>query len=262
MRKILAILICITFTIITTGCARKPSNPAVDPYENFNRAIFAFNTDIDHLVYRPASKVYRAITPGFARKGVSNVFDNIGELTTMPNDLLQGKIRYIFLDFWRLVINSTFGVGGLFDVATKLGLHKHYEDFGMTLAYWSGGTRSAYLVIPLLGPSTFRTAFGLPFDAAASPWPYFNPNYIGWSAAGLKYLNIRTKLLNTDKLVDDAFDPYIFVRNAYLQHRNRQIDENMKPYRSHADRVKASNHRLQQQPSLYRAPNGFPKTQT
>jgi len=254
MRKILTIiLICITFTIVTTGCARKPSNPAVDPYENFNRAMFAFNTDIDHLIYRPVSKVYRAVTPSFVRKGVSNVFDNLEELTTMPNDLLQGKVRYIFLDFWRFVINSTFGVGGLFDVATKLGLHKHYEDFGMTLAYWSGGTRSPYLVMPFLGPSTFRTTFGLPFDAAASPWPYFRPRYIGWSAAGLKYLNIRTKLLNTDKLVDDAFDPYIFVRNAYLQHRNRQIDENMKHHPSP---------RIQRHPSLYRAPNGFPKTKT
>ena len=255
MRKLLKILICILVSVIITGCARKPSNPAVDPYENFNRAMFAFNQDIDHLVYRPASKVYRAITPAFFRKGVSNVFENIGELTTLPNDILQGKVRYVFVDFWRFVLNSTFGIGGLFDVASKLGLPKHYEDFGMTLAYWSGGNRSPYFVIPLLGPSTFRTAFSLPFNYIMSPWAYINPRSISGYSYLLKYLNLRTKLLLTDKLIDQAFDPYVFVRNAYLQYRNRQIDNNMKPYRTRAEKLKEENGGPQRQPALYRAPN-------
>jgi len=228
MRKILRVFICIFITVLVAGCARKPGNVSVDPYEKFNRAMFAFNQDVDHLVYRPVAKVYRAVLPHRLRSGIGNAFDNIEELNTLPNDLLQGRIRYIFLDFWRFVINSTVGVGGLFDVASKMGLPRHYEDFGMTFAYWSGGVRSPYLVIPFLGPSTFRTAFGLPFNVAASPWPYISPGVIGWSAFGLKFANIRAQFLDSDKLVDDAFDPYIFVRNAYLQRRNAQIDANMK----------------------------------
>jgi len=252
MRKLLRVLICICITVIIAGCARKPTSAAVDPYEKFNRAMFAFNQDIDHLIYRPAAKVYRTVLPHRLRSGIGNVFDNLGELTTLPNDLLQGKVRYVFLDFWRFVINSTVGIGGLIDVASKLGLHKHYQDFGMTLAYWSGGNRSPYLVIPFFGPSTFRTAFGLPFDSATSIWPYIDPSSIGWAALGLKYVNIRSQLLDTDKLVDDAFDPYIFVRNAYLQRRNAQIDANMKPYSGPAERLQEPNHKLQRSPVHYR----------
>ena len=249
MRKILSLIICLIITIVVSGCARKPIS-AADPYENFNRVMFAFNQDIDHLVYRPVSKVYRTIIPPPLKRGISNFFDNIAELTTLPNDILQGKIKYVFVDIWRFAINSTFGIGGLFDVASKVGLPKHYEDFGMTLAYWSGGTKSPYLMIPFIGPSTFRTGYSLPFDLIAAPWPYLNST-IGWAAFGLKYVNVRTKFLDSDTLVDNAFDPYIFVRNAYLQHREAQIKANM---------TNGSNHRLQRSPRLYRAPNGGPFT--
>ena len=223
--KTVTLSFCLALNLSLTACARKPSNAAVDPYENFNRVIFAFNQDIDHLIYRPVSKIYRGITPRPLRKGVTNFFDNVGELTTMPNDLLQGKVKYVFLDFWRFVVNSTFGVGGLFDVATKWGLKKHYNDFGMTLAYWGGKANSPYLQIPFLGPSTFRDGLGLAFDYGMSPYPYL-PSEWQYSLQGVNLINIRTQLLPTDKLVDNAFDPYIFVRNAYLQHRRAAIIAN------------------------------------
>lgn len=227
-RNALTLGLCAALSIGLTGCAKKPTNAAVDPYENFNRVVFAFNQDIDHLIYRPVAKVYKTILPPPLRTNISNVFDNIEELTTMPNDLLQGKVKYVFLDFWRFVINTTIGIGGMFDVATHLGLKRHYNDFGMTFAYWSGKQNSPYLQIPFLGPSTFRDGFGLAFDYAVSPYPYVRPTGWNYYAHAVGLTSTRANLLQTDQLVDNAFDPYIFVRNAYLQHRNATIAANMK----------------------------------
>lgn len=227
-RKALAFTLSLAMAFNLVGCARKPSNAAVDPYENFNRVIFAFNQDVDHLIYRPVSKIYHTILPPPLQMGISNAFDNVNEVTIMANDLLQGKVKYMFLDFWRLVVNSTIGVGGLFDVATRLGLKRHYNDFGMTLSYWSGKTNSPYLEIPLLGPSTFRDALGLGVDYLLSPYPYIRPTSTNYIIQGVRLISIRSQLLDTDQLVDEAFDPYIFVRNAYLQHRRHAIEANMK----------------------------------
>lgn len=227
-RKALTFGLCAALTITLTGCARKPSDAMADPYENFNRVVFAFNQDIDHLLYRPVAKVYHTILPPPLQMGVSNVFDNVGELTTLPNDILQGKVKFAFLDFWRFVVNSVFGIGGLFDVASKWGMPQHYNDFGMTLAYWSGRTDSPYLQIPFLGPSTFRDGFGMAFDYVMSPYPYLRPESVGYYTQGVNFVSIRSRLLQTDPLVDDAFDPYIFVRDAYLQHRHAMVEANMK----------------------------------
>lgn len=172
------------------------------------------------------AKVYHTILPPPLQTGITNIFDNIDELDTMSNDILQGKFKYVFLDLWRLIINSTIGLGGLFDVATKLGLRPHYNDFGMTLAYWSGKVNSPYLQIPFLGPSTFRDALGLGADYVMSPYPYLRPEGWNYYSQAVRFVSIRTNLLDTDKLVDDAFDPYIFVRNAYLQHRKAAIEAN------------------------------------
>lgn len=225
-RKAITFTVCAAIVALSSGCARKPSNAAVDPYENFNRVVFAFNQDVDHLIYRPAATIYKNVVPWPLQSGINNAFENIGELTTMSNDLLQGKIKYVFLDFWRFFINSTVGIGGMIDVASRVGLKKHYNDFGMTLAYWSGKVDSPYLQVPFLGPLTFRDAFGLPFDYAMSPYPYLRPD--GWTYYPqlVRLVNLRSRLLDTDKLVDDAFDPYIFVRNAYLQYRRAVVEAN------------------------------------
>jgi len=222
-------LITLTFYLaLLAGCAHKPSDPSVDPYETFNRAVFAFNEDIDHLIYRPAAVLYQAIVPPPFQKGIGNFFDNIQILTTLPNDLLQGKTQFVVLDVWRFIINSTLGIAGLFDVAQHLGLPKHYNDFGMTLAYWSGKKQSPYLMIPFLGPSTFRDAFSLPFDYYMSPYPYIDSTSTRWIFLGVNYLNLRAQLLQTDKLIQESFDPYLFVRSAYLQHRHAIVTKNMK----------------------------------
>lgn len=203
--------------------------PNVDPYEKFNRAMFKFNDALDRWLLHPIAKGYDTVLPSPIRKGISNFFANIDMLTTIPNDLLQGKTAYFVADTWRFMLNSTLGIGGLFDVATRAGLPKHSEDFGLTLAYWGGedGLKpQPYLVLPFLGSTTTRDAFAKIPNAATWPFNYVQPEYYNYGALGLNVVNKRANLLPADKLVEDAFDPYIFVRSAYLQSRHHEIERN------------------------------------
>ncbi len=211
-----------------TGCMmHKPDGtPNQDPFIGYNRAMFAFNMDADHLVIRPVAKIYSIITPPPLQEGVTNVFDNIDEIPTFSNDFLQGNFRYMVVDLWRLVINSTLGVGGLFDVASRMGITTHVETFGLTLAKWRGGQSAPYFVIPLFGPSTLQTAIGEVADYYGNFWPYLCDRNIDYIAHGVKFTNIRAQLLPADKLMDGAFDPYIFVRDAYLQRQEQKIKAN------------------------------------
>src|SRR3990167_3644799 len=229
MSIIVRICLCCIFSGILTSCAKKPADPH-DPLESFNRAMFAFNMDIDHMVYRPITKVYTTITPRPLRKGVTNVFANLSELTTIPNDILQGKFKYAAIDLWRLIINTTVGVGGLFDVATRIGLPKHYEDFGMTLAFYSDAKTSPYLVLPFIGPISMRAAISQPIDYFTGPWQYMHPDTFRYSMLGLKWLNIRARLMSANDLLDTAFDPYAFMRSAYTQQRDKLIRNNEHDY--------------------------------
>jgi len=200
--------------------------PKEDPFEKTNRFVFAFNMDVDHLILRPTAQVYNKVAPPVLQKGVTNVFRNIGEITTLPNDLLQGHPKYMFLDFWRFVINTTLGVGGLFDVATRLGLSKHVETFGMTLAKWRGGKSSPYIMLPILGASTLQNTIGLVPDYFMSPWPYLKNQNIPRYFFVANIIRKRAALLPANRLVDTAFDPYVFVRSAYMQNEQRLIDQN------------------------------------
>ncbi len=201
----------------------------VDPYEKFNRTMFTFNDKLDHWILRPVAQGYDTITPSPIRRCVTNFFDNLDTLTTIPNDLLQGKTAYFVADTWRFMINSTVGIGGLLDIASLVGLPKHHEDFGLTLAYWGGdyGLKpQPYLVLPFLGSTTTRDAFGKIPDAATWPFNYINPDYYNYGVFAVNIVNKRAELLPADKLVEEAFDPYIFVRSAFLQSRNREIEKN------------------------------------
>lgn len=228
MKPIWSQLITLTIALSMTtlsGCAKKPTAEN-DPFEGYNRVMFAFNQDIDHLALRPAAKIYETITPTPLRKGVTNVFANLGELTTLPNDILQGNIKYAMLDFWRFAVNSTFGIGGLFDVASRMGMPKHVETFGLTLAKWRGGKSSAYFVLPFMGPSTIQNTIGFTADTFTQPWVYVDNSAITYSAFGLQLVDTRARYLDADKLVDTAFDPYAFVRDAYMQKTQQQIAQN------------------------------------
>src|SRR3990167_2493592 len=207
---------------LLTSCAR-PVNPdsSVDPYEKINRHSFTVNRAIDSLLFRPLATTYAAILPGFARQGISNAFDNFEDVTTIANDILQARFKQAGSDTGRILINTTYGIGGLFDVASKMGIKKHYEDCGLTLAYW-GQHQSAYFNIPIIGPSTFRDAFGKVVDLfALSPWPYIRPFSADYGLYGVYLLDVRSQLLPANQLIAQAFDPYVFVRDAYLQTRNK-----------------------------------------
>lgn len=212
-------------TLSLTGCVRTPDRSANDPLEGYNRAMFAFNQDIDHLVIRPTAVVYNTITPPVLQSGISNVFNNVDEISTFGNDFLQGNFRYMLLDFWRFTINTTLGVGGLFDVASRMGLQTHVESFTLTLAKWRGGKSSPYFVIPVLGPSTIQGTLGLAGDYYLTPFPYLD-NTINYSVTGVRLVHTRARYLAADKMVANAFDPYVFVRDAHMQAVKEQIAQN------------------------------------
>lgn len=209
-------------TLMLTGCAHKGTNPA-DPYEPFNRKVHKFNMAADAIVLKPIAKVYVRVIPGVVRKGVDNAFNNLDMVPSVANDLLQAEGKWAIKDTWRFIINSSLGVGGLFDVASKFSLPPHYNDLGLTFAKW-GDKKSPYLVIPLLGPSTIRDGTGWLFQFALwSPYVYINNDAVAYGLAGLRYVDLRTQLFDSERLMNEALDKYTFIRDAYLQHRNYLI---------------------------------------
>lgn len=220
-------LVTITMAICLTGCAtnKYPVNPN-DPYESFNRKMYSFNTGLDKVLIKPGAVTYDRIVPWPAQKGISNFFSNIEEIPTVANDLLQFNLAHAISDTWRFAINTTVGIGGLLDVASHMGLPNHKEDFGLTLAKW-GVKRSPYIVLPILGPSTVRDAVAFPINYQyMTIWPYVNPQKLRYGLLLLHATDLRAELLPSDKLMAESFDPYIFVRDAYLQKRTNDIENN------------------------------------
>lgn len=215
-------LLMLLTTLTLTGCAHKGTNP-VDPYESFNRKVYRFNGAVDNAVLKPTAKLYRAVLPGFVRKGVNNFFNNLDMVPSVANDILQAEGKWFIKDSWRFFINSTIGIGGLFDVAQKFSLPAHYNDVGLTLAKW-GDKNSPYLVIPFLGPSTIRDGMGMIYQFTLwSPYVYINNDPVAYGLAGLRYIDLRTQLLDSESIMDEALDKYTFMRDAYLQHRQYQM---------------------------------------
>lgn len=196
-----------------------------DPYENYNRHAYRFNTAIDKVIIRPVARVYQAVVPAPIAKGVTNFFINLNNVPTVINDVLQAQLRQAASDSLRFIVNTTVGIGGLFDVATEMNIPRNYEDFGLTLASW-GYTSSNFLVLPILGPNTVRDAIGTPVNYATAPYAYFQPDYILYSTEGLNITSQRARYLKFDSVIAQAYDPYIFERDAYLQRRNYLIKLN------------------------------------
>lgn len=222
MKKVLSVAMV---SLLLSGCAtaNHPYDPS-DPYQNFNRPVYKFNEHVDTYILKPVATVYDKIMPWPAKDGVTNFFSNLNEIPTVFNDLLQGNFYQATSDTWRLLINTTLGIGGLFDVASHMDLPKNNEDFGLTLAKW-GYTNSNYLVLPFLGPSTVRDTLGLPVNYVTSIYPYIDTN-TSTALYATDVVNRRSNLLPYDRVWKQAFDPYVFVRDAYLQHRNKQIRQN------------------------------------
>lgn len=187
---------------------------ATDPYEGFNRSMYGFNEVVDTYVADPISTAYKWLFPQFVQSGVSNFYTNMLGINVVLNDILQGKFKQSGLDTGRFLINSTVGIAGIFDVATYAGLDQSNEDFGQTLAVW-GVPTGPYLVLPLLGPGSFRAIPGAVVDAAANP-----ATYLPWGFAAVGVLNKRANAEGALKFIDEAaLDPYIFTRESYLQWR-------------------------------------------
>lgn len=188
-----------------------------DPFEGVNRVTYKFNDAIDGVLLKPLAKGYQRVAPAPVRGGVSNFFGNLGEIRNLVNNVLQGKIDEGFTDAGRLLVNTTVGVGGLFDPASRMGLVHSDEDFGQTFRVWGLGS-GPYLVIPFLGPSTLVDAVGRPLDSRLNPVRHLHPVDHRNTLFGVDIIHTRSELLAAEKA---AFgDRYIFLREAYLQRRN------------------------------------------
>lgn len=198
-----------------------------DPYEEVNRKVFTFNDTLDTYFLVPVATFYNKVMPKPLNKGIYNIFSNLNNVPTVGNDVLQGNFYQATSDSWRFLINSTAGVGGMFDLASNMGLDANSEDFGLTLARW-GYHDSSYLVLPFFGPSTVRDALGLPVDYSLfSPYNLIPGSRAQYTLYALNILSKRAYLLQYQDLYNQiALDRYVFIRNAYLQQRRNAIERN------------------------------------
>ena len=213
----------LSLALLLGGCATVPAGggaPAPgDPWENFNRKVYAFNDTLDEAVMKPVAKAYKAVLPQLVRTGISNVLGNIGDVWSAANHLLQGKVHTGLDMGMRVITNTVFGLGGLLDPATEVGLVRRSEDFGQTLGRWGVGA-GPYLVLPLLGPSTLRDGSSLLVDRQFAASTLAKSDNTGYAITGVEVVNLRAGLLDTTQLLDAvALDRYSFVRQAYLSRR-------------------------------------------
>lgn len=204
------------------------ANPR-DPYEGFNRTMFSVNEAVDKYAAKPVAQVYDKAVPLPVKAGLGNFFGNTADLWIGVNSALQGKFGDAGIDVSRLLINSTVGIFGLFDVASELGLEKHDEDAGQTLAVWGVGD-GGYLFWPILGPRTVRDTAGWGIDSYADPVWRVRPIASRNSMVAARFVDIRASLLPADKVIDEAaLDKYAYIRDAYLQRRRNQIFDGRPP---------------------------------
>ena len=215
--------------VLLAGCASAPGADPRDPWERYNRSMYSFNEAVDTAVLKPVATACRDVLPQPVRTGVSNFFGNLGDAWSFVNNILQAKPEGALHSFWRVVINSTMGLGGVLDPATEMRLQRHREDFGQTLGYW-GVPAGPYFVLPLFGPSTLRDAAALPVDAYGSAVGHVNDVSVRNSLIGVNVIQTRASLLTTtDFLESAALDKYSFQRDAFLQKRRNEIHDGNPP---------------------------------
>lgn len=193
-----------------------------DPWEGVNRVVFKFNDTLDTYALKPLAKGYQYVTPQFLEDGIHNMYRNIGDVRNLANDILQVKPHAAGVDTARLLMNTTFGLAGFFDVGTKMGLQRNSEDFGQTLGYW-GVSSGPYVVLPFLGPSTVRDAVGIYPDSFTEPYGYMHDIPARNMAIGMDLIDTRASLLSAEKMITG--DRYGFIRNAYLQNREFKVKD-------------------------------------
>lgn len=224
-RSLIAVIVLLLVSAMA-GCAH---NSPRDPLEPVNRVVYKFNDGLDTMVIKPIATGYRAVLPGFARTGIGNFFSNLEDITVVINGVLQLKFPQAFSDAGRFLINSTVGILGFFDVGTHFGLEKHNEDFGQTLGYWGIGS-GPYLVVPIIGPSSFRDAVGRWVDSFSDV--VWQEDHIRTRNQFLatRAINDRARLLKSEKVLEAAaIDRYTFIREAYLQRRRNLVYDGNPP---------------------------------
>lgn len=228
MYKKIAQAIVIISTLCSSHKAMSDQQPAGthDPLGPLNRAMYTFNDGLDHLILKPVAQVYLDVAPTPIVHGVRNFYDNLENVPTIGNDILQIDFHQAVTDTSRLLINTTLGIAGFFDVAKLAGVPQNSEDMGLTLAHW-GWTSSTYLVLPFFGPSTVRDALGKPIDGEMSIYAYIKNVNFRNELYAMGVVNIRASLLQLQGIIAEAaLDPYVFQRNAYLQRRDYLIERN------------------------------------
>jgi len=208
----------------TSGGERHPA----DPFEPANRAVFRFNDAVDRAALKPVAEAYRKVTPDWFRTGVGNFFNNLFYPNTIVNQALQGKFQLAAQDLARFLINSTFGVVGLVDLAGRDGLEHHDEDFGQTLGVW-GVPPGPYLMLPLLGPATLRDAPNRVAENFLQPFYWYNYGNERWFSLALSLVDTRARLLPAEEAFANVYDRYAFLRDAYLQRRQFKVYDGNPP---------------------------------
>ena len=210
---------------LLTGCATTNMGTPGDPLERMNRATYRFNDAIDRSVLRPVATGYLKHVPAVIRMGIDNFLENLAFPTTIVNDLLQLKIKDTLVDLGRFTVNTTLGIGGILNPANDLGIPKNDEDFGQTLGRW-GVPSGPYVVLPFLGPSTLRDAPAIYADTQTDLRITLDlDSTTEWALVGISLVNRRSELLPFDNSFDSAYDRYAFIRNAWLQRREYQVED-------------------------------------
>lgn len=221
--RLLALLGGLLLLSLQTGCANGPNANPRDPLEPMNRHIARFNDDLDRVALKPVATVYKAAVPPLVRTGVSNFFNNVSDVGSLFNNVLQLKPKASAEMLVRVGVNTTFGLGGILNVASELHLERYPEDFGQTLGRW-GVPTGPYIVLPILGPSTLRDTTALVVDYKGDVTGYVDPIVGRTALSALRVVNIRSNLLSLGSMLDEAsLDKYLFTRDAYFQRRRSQI---------------------------------------
>jgi phospholipid-binding lipoprotein MlaA len=225
MNYFMRIVAALALVSAMSGCATVGEADPRDPLEGFNRAMFRFNDTFDKTALKPAARIYEDALPSFVQTAVGNFFGNLGDIWTLVNDVLQAKRDQGASDFMRIVLNTSFGLGGLIDIASDAGLTKHKEDFGQTLGRW-GMSSGPYVVLPFFGPSTLRDSAAMVLDFKGDVWAHVTPVNERNVGIAVRAVDQRAAVLNASNLIEDAaLDPYQFIRDAYLQRREGQIHD-------------------------------------
>ena len=212
-----------------SGCASFRTAAPGDPIEPINRGIYSFNSTFDHYLFKPIAKGYDFVVPGPIKTGVTNVFQNVSDVQSLVSDALQLKGAKFGDDLGRVMLNTTFGIAGIFDLATPMGIERGNEDIGQTLGYWGIGA-GPYLVIPFLGPSSLRDAVGRYGDAQINPVSFVSSVPVRNSLTGLSVVDARVGLFPAEDLLNQAaLDKYTFLRSAYLQRRQSLVLDGKRP---------------------------------